>query len=53
MKKKKSILQRVIKTKTIVKPSKTTFTIKEREPAEYVSRYFKDEWEETKKSLFK
>jgi len=50
----KKQLSRKIISKRILKPTKSaTLTIKKSEPAEYVSRYFKDEWEETKKSLFK
>ena len=38
--------------KRIVKSPKVIVNIAEREPAEYKSTYFKNEWEGAKKSLF-
>ena len=46
-------LSKKITSKKIMKPSKQlVIEIKESKPVEYVSRFFKDELEETKKSLF-
>lgn len=45
-------LKKRVKFKKVLKPSKTTFELKEHQPAEYVSRYFKDEMEEAEKSMF-
>ena len=38
--------------KRILKTGQVTVTIKEHKPAEYVSRFFKDEVEEAKKAMF-
>lgn len=38
--------------KTLTKTSKTTVVIKEHKPSEYVRRFFKEEWDETKHTLF-
>lgn len=55
-KSKKDILKRLAKSKAInrriLKKNRTAVRIKETSPAEYVSRFFNDEWEETKKSMF-
>lgn len=48
-------ISKLLKQKVVYKPTKSKqmiVTIKESKPAEYVNRYFKNEWEETKKSLF-
>ena len=45
-------LSKKVTSKRILKPNKATVTIKKFEPAPYVSRYFKEEMEETKKSMF-
>lgn len=51
-KKKSYLLRKVIGKKVLKQPKKLTVVVKESKPAEYVSRYFNEEWEETKKSLF-
>ena len=46
-------LQKRVVSRRILRPSQTTLTIKSRPPAEYVSRFFKDEFNEAKKEMFK
>jgi|24BtaG_2_1085350.scaffolds.fasta_scaffold00424_7 intein-encoded DNA endonuclease-like protein len=55
VKKKKQIpkiLRRVKAKKILKKLRQPVVEIKEHEPAEYVSRFFKEEWDETKRALF-
>jgi len=48
------ILSKRVKVKPILKKSKeVTIRIKQSKPAEYVSRFFKDEFNEAKKEMFK
>ena len=48
------MLRQRVKTKPILKKSKeAVLKIKKSEPAEYVNRFFKDEWAEAKKEMFK
>ena len=48
------VLKQKVKVKPILKKSKeVTLRIKKSEPAEYVNRFFKDEWAEAKKEMFK
>ena len=49
---KKQLSEKKIKVKKVLKPSKTTLVLKKHEPAPYVSRYFKDELSEAKRSMF-
>lgn len=54
-KSKDKLIEKLLKQKLTYKPTKTKqmiVEIKKSKPAEYVSRFFKDEWEETKKTLF-
>jgi len=54
-KKKSTLLKKLSKKlsgKKILKKSKATIVLHTKEPAEYVSRYFKDEMQETKRSMF-
>jgi len=44
--------KKITTRKILKKPERLVIQIKESKPAEYVSRFFKDELEETKKSLF-
>lgn len=44
--------QKKTKAKRILKKSQSVARIKEHQPAEYVSRFFKDEIEETKNAMF-
>jgi len=47
------ILKKKVKDKPILKKGKeVVLKIKKSEPIENTSRFFKDEWEETKKALF-
>ena len=46
------LAKKKIKVKRIVKPSRITVQIREHTPLPYVSRFFKDEWEEAKKAMF-
>jgi len=39
-------------SKPLLKKSKTSLTLKEHKPAPYISRYFKEEFEEDKRQLF-
>ncbi|HUW43884.1 MAG TPA: hypothetical protein VMV95_02915 [Bacillota bacterium] len=48
----KAKLKAKIILKRILKPTKMTVRIKEHEPTPYVSRFFKNEWEEAKQSMF-
>lgn len=48
----KKQLSKRMKSKRVSKPSSVTVKIKESQPAEYVSRFFKDEIDEAKKSMF-
>lgn len=53
--KQKKSLRKVIKTKGVLKPSRATLVIKQREQASVMdepSRFFKDEMEEVKKTMF-
>lgn len=50
--KKSLISKKAMKSKRILKPSRITVKIKEHTPAEYVPIYFKEEWEEAKRSMF-
>jgi len=58
LKKKKKLetrLKSLLKQKVVYKPMKSKqmiVRIKETKPVKYINRYFNDEWEETKKSLF-
>lgn len=51
-KKTKAFLERKVISRKILKKNKAVVTIKEHKPAEYVSRFFKDEMGEAKKGLF-
>jgi len=44
---KKSKFKRVLK-----KPKRITVKVGEYKPAQYISTFFKDEWEETKQNMF-
>ena len=46
------LLSTKISNKPIIKKDKPTLVIKKFEPAPYVNRYFKDEIEEAKRSMF-
>ena len=48
----KTKLKAKVISKRILKPTKMTVRIKEHEPTPYVSRFFKNEWEEAKQSMF-
>lgn len=48
----KKKLSKKVTSKRILKDSKATVTIKERQPAEYISTFFKDEMEEAKNAMF-
>jgi len=41
-----------LKPRSILKDSKATVTIRERQPAEYVNRFFKEEQEDAEMALF-
>lgn len=49
---KTTLAKKKIKVKKIIKPSRMTVQIRESTPAPYVSRFFKNEWEEAKKAMF-
>ena len=46
------VMNAKLKSRKILKPSKTTLTIKKFTPAPYVNRYFKDEMKEAKEMFF-
>lgn len=55
MKKKKkliTVLKSPVKLKKILKKSKTVYQMPNKKPEEYVRIYFKDEFDETKRSMF-
>ena len=45
-------LEKKFTSRKLLKKSKTTVEINEHKPAEYVNRYFKDEFEKEKSNLF-
>ena len=48
----KKRLSKKVQSKRILKKSQATVKIKEHKPAEYVSRFFKDEMEEAGNAMF-
>lgn len=48
---KKDILKSKIVSKNVLKKSKTTITVKEKEPADYVPIYFQAELKKTKEDM--
>ena len=48
----KKLIERIVKAKSLLKPSQATVTIKEHNPVDYVSTFMKNEIEETKNAMF-
>lgn len=49
---KKALKKKFAPKKPLIKQKRVTVVINKREPAPYVSRYFKQEWEESKNNMF-